>query len=253
MLQPIFPRFTTVLGALIVAITVSMTISTTLATGQEAASAAKAAATSEGDDGFRAIFDGETLEGWDGKEEFWSVKDGAITGQTTPDNPTKGNTFIIYRKEELGDFELRLKFRIVGGNSGIQYRSSDIGDHVVSGYQADFEAGTRFIGILYEEKGRGILALRSQELTIKADGSKEVTGETCDEEAFLASIKSEDWNEYRIVAKGNRLQQFINGFKTIDVTDEQAEKAKATGILALQLHAGPPMLVQFKDIEVKTD
>lgn len=205
------------------------------------------------DDGFRAIFDGETLEGWDGKEQFWSANDGVISGQTTADNPTSGNTFLIYREEELGDFELRLKFRIVGGNSGIQYRSNDLGDYVVSGYQADFEAGTRFIGILYEERGRGILALRTEEVTIQNDGQKQVTGTTCDEEEFLASIKKEEWNEYRIVAKGNHLMQFINGFKTVDVTDEQVDKAKATGILALQLHAGPPMLVQFKDIEVKTD
>lgn len=204
------------------------------------------------DDGFRSIFDGETLEGWDGKSEFWSVQDGAITGQTTEENPTQGNTFIIYRGEEISDFELRLKFRIVAGNSGIQYRSSELDDHVVGGYQADFEAGTRFIGILYEERGRGILAQRGQEVTIKSDGSKDVTGETLDEEKFLASIKKEDWNEYRIVAQGNHLQQFINGFKTVDVTDEQVDKAKSSGILALQLHAGPPMVVQFKDIQIKT-
>ena len=110
-------------------------------------------------DGFKAIFDGKTLEGWSGKKEFWSVKDGVITGQTTAENPTKGNTFLIH-KDEVGDFELRLKFKIVGGNSGIQYRSADKGNSVVHGYQADIDSGETYIGILYEEGGRGILAQR---------------------------------------------------------------------------------------------
>jgi hypothetical protein len=202
-------------------------------------------------DGFQCLFDGKTLEGWEGKAQFWSVRDGAITGQTTPENPTKGNTFIIWRGGEVGDFVLQLKFRIVNGNSGIQYRSRELGDFVVGGYQADFEAGDRFIGILYEEKGRGILALRNQKVTIGEDGKKKVEGTTCDEQAMLASIKKEDWNEYEIQAQGNRLVQKINGFTTVDVTDLQESKRKMKGILALQLHQGPPMLVQFKDIRLK--
>jgi hypothetical protein len=199
----------------------------------------------------QSLFDGKTLEGWEGKSEFWCVRDGAITGQTTPDNPTKGNTFLIWRGGEPGDFQLKLKFRIVGGNSGIQYRSVERDDFVVSGYQADFEAGDRFIGILYEEKGRGILALRNQKVTIQEDGRKKVEGTTCDEPAMLAAIKKEDWNEYEITAAGNHLVQKINGFTTVDVTDNQKEKRRMKGILALQLHAGPPMLVQFKDIQLK--
>jgi len=210
------------------------------------------AAAAEGEEeGFECLFDGKTLEGWEGKSQFWSVRDGAITGQTTAENPTKGNTFIIWRGGKLADFELRLQFRIVGGNSGIQYRSVEMDDFVVGGYQADFEAGDRFIGILYEERGRGILALRNQKVVIQEDGSKKVEGTTCDEPAMLASIKKEDWNEYVIIAKGNHLVQKINGFTTVDVTDNQESKRKMEGILALQLHAGPPMLVQFKNIRVK--
>jgi len=211
-----------------------------------------AAAAAEGEEeGFECLFDGKTLEGWEGKSQFWSVRDGAITGQTTAENPTKGNTFIIWRGGKLADFELRLQFRIVGGNSGIQYRSVEMDDFVVGGYQADFEAGDRFIGILYEERGRGILALRNQKVVIQEDGNKKVEGTTCDEAAMLASIKKEDWNEYVIMAKGNHLVQKINGFTTVDVTDNQESKRKMEGILALQLHAGPPMLVQFKNIRVK--
>jgi hypothetical protein len=204
------------------------------------------------EDGFKSLFDGKTLDGWEGKPQFWSVRDGAITGQTTPENPTKGNTFIVWRGGKPGDFELRLKYRIVGGNSGIQYRSVEMDDFVVGGYQADFEAGERFNGILYEERGRGILALRNQKVIIEEDGTKKVVGTTCDEQALVASIKREDWNDYVIIAKGNHLIQKINGFTTVDVTDNQQDKRRMEGVIAFQLHAGPPMLVQFKDIRLKS-
>lgn len=202
-------------------------------------------------DGFVCLFDGKSLDGWEGKTQFWSVRDGAITGQTTADNPTKGNTFLIWRGGKVGDFELRLQFRMVGGNSGIQYRSTEMDGFVVGGYQADFDASHNFIGILYEERGRGIIGVRGKKTIIGEDGKKEIDGSTCDEKAFLASLKKEDWNEYVVIAKGNHLVQKINGFTTVEVTDNQTEKSRAEGILALQLHAGPPMLVQFKDIQLK--
>jgi hypothetical protein len=116
------------------------------------------------DAGFIPIFDGKTLEGWDGNPAFWRVEDGAITGQTTKDNPTQGNTFIIWRQGALDDFELKLEYRIIGGNSGIQYRSFEKPDDpewkrwVIGGYQADFEAGDTYSGILYGERFRGVLA-----------------------------------------------------------------------------------------------
>jgi hypothetical protein len=124
------------------------------------------------DAGFVPIFNGTSLEGWEGKPEFWSVQDGAIVGQTTAEKPTKGNTFLIWRQGNLDDFELELKYRITGGNSGIQYRSKDLGDSVVGGYQGDFEAGTTYSGILYEEKGRGILAKRGERVAIATDGTE---------------------------------------------------------------------------------
>ena len=128
------------------------------------------------EEGFKSIFNGKDLSGWEGKPEFWSVRDGAITGETTAENPTKGNTFLIWRDGKVDDFELRLKFRIVNGNSGIQYRSKDLGDFVVGGYQADFEAGKTYSGILYEERGRGILAERGQKVVIQPDGEKKGGG-----------------------------------------------------------------------------
>jgi hypothetical protein len=200
---------------------------------------------------FRDLFDGKSLNGWEGNAKFWSVKDGAITGQTTAENPTKGNTFLIWKGGEVNDFELRLQFKIVGGNSGIQYRSTDKGNYVVHGYQADIDSGDKYIGILYEEGGRGILAERGQKVEIDADGNKKVTGSTGDSKEIAAAVKKEDWNEYVVIAKGNQLTQSINGHTTIEVVDNASGKAKESGILALQLHAGPPMTVQFKDIKYK--
>lgn len=210
-----------------------------------------ATAADNADQGFVSLFDGKTLNGWEGKSQFWSVRDGTITGQTTAENPTKGNTFIIWRGGKVADFELRLKFRMEGGNSGIQYRSTEMGDFVVGGYQADIDAGNNFTGILYEERGRGILVPRCKKLVVREDGSKEVGGSTCDEKDLLGSLKQGDWNEYVVIAKGNHLIQKINGLTTMELTDNQKEKSRAEGILALQLHAGPPMLVQFKDIQLK--
>ncbi|WP_009958221.1 3-keto-disaccharide hydrolase [Verrucomicrobium spinosum] len=220
----------------------------------------------------KAIFNGKDLTGWEGNKDLWSVKDGAITGQTPASeadpkkSPLSHNTFLVYKDGKVGDFELTFKYRIVAGNSGVQYRSKELAPGafgpVVSGYQADFEAGTTYSGILYEEKGRGILAQRGQKTVIKPqaknpadpkskDFAVEATGTVGDSKEIQASIKSEDWNEYKIVAKGNHLQHFINGKQTVDVTDEDAANAPKEGILALQIHAGPPMIVQFKDLILK--
>ena len=201
---------------------------------------------------FVSIFDGKSLKGWDGNPRFWSVRDGAITGQTTATNPTDGNTFIIWRGGEVADFELKLEYRIVDGNSGIQYRSFEIPDKkwVVGGYQADFEAGDRYSGILYGEQYRGILANRGQETVIKEGGKVEVVGSVGDSDEIQSKIKKEDWNAYHVIAKGNHFIHKINGVVTAKATDEDSAR-RAKGILALQLHQGPPMTVQFRKIRLK--
>jgi len=210
----------------------------------------------------KSLFNGKDLTGWKGQPEFWSVKDGAITGQTTKDLRVKENTFLIWQDGEVADFELTCKFKIVDadgksagfGNSGIQYRSKVVKPEysVVAGYQADFECGKTYSGILYEEKRRGILAQRGQKVVIKDGAKPEVTGEVGKSEEIQAAIMPAEWNEYKIVAKGGHLQHFINGKQTVDVTDESTAGAKM-GVLAFQLHAGQPMTVQFKDIILKTD
>lgn len=204
----------------------------------------------EDEAGFKSIFNGQNLEGWDGNPEFWSVKDGAITGQTTAEKPTNGNTFIIWRDGTVDDFVLRLQFKIVGGNSGIQYRSKEFDKWVIGGYQADFEAGDTYSGIMYEERGRGILAPRGVKATVKPDGKKEE--QKLAESADLQKlIKKEDWNEYEIVAEGNHLTHKINGTVFCETVDEDEKNRAMSGLLALQLHAGPPMTVQFKNIRLK--
>jgi len=231
-----------------------------------AAIAILAGSANAGEKGFKQIFNGKDLSGWKGNTDLWSVRDGAITGVTKAEPKLTHNTFLVWQEGKLANFELRLRYRIVKGNSGIQYRSKviDQGDFgpIASGYQADFEAGTKYSGILYEEKGRGILALRGEKVEI--DGMKEVkkgkrvrkqpvkkvTGSLGDTAEMQKKIKSEQWNDYRIVAKGNHLQHFINGMQTVDVIDKGPGNAKS-GILALQIHVGPPMTVQFKDIRLK--
>ena len=205
-------------------------------------------------EGFTSLFNGKNLDGWDGNPKFWSVRDGAITGQTTKENPTKGNTFIIWRNGKVDDFELRLQYKIINGNSGIQYRSKELGNWVVGGYQGDFEAGKTYSGILYEERGRGILAQRGQMTSVVRNGDKhkvEVLGSLGASEDIQSQIKNEDWNDYKIIAVENRFVHVINGRVTAIVLDEDKEKQVGSGILALQLHAGPPMTVQFRDIKIK--
>jgi len=225
--------------------------------------AAQAAWAAEVEPGFKSLFNGKDLTGWAGRPNHWSVQDGAITGITTSNNPAQGNNFLIAKDGDknlvVDDFELRLSFKFTGdwGNSGIQYRSVDAGDFVVHGYQGDMEAGTNYTGILYEERGRGILALRGQKVVLKENPANpkkakiEVAGSVGDSKEIQASIKAGDWNDYVIIAKGNHLQHFVNGRQTVDVTDEQASKAAKSGILALQVHQGLPMKVQFKNIRIK--
>ncbi|MEZ6136842.1 MAG: DUF1080 domain-containing protein [Pirellulaceae bacterium] len=212
-------------------------------------------------DGFKEIFNGKDLTDWKGNPELWSVEDGAITGKTTAEKPLKFNTFLIWEKGEVADFELELDYRLVpgdkdnpGGNSGIQYRSKVIkeDDFVVGGYQADIDLSLTYSGINYEEKGRGILAQRGQRVTIDQAGKKseEKFG---DAKKLGEAIKGEQWNHYRVVAKGNTLSHYINDELMSEVIDNQKDKAAEKGVLAFQIHQGPPMIIQFKNIRLKAE
>ncbi len=207
------------------------------------------------DTGFRPIFDGKTLDGWDGNPDFWRVEDGAIVGQTTAENPTKGNTFLIWRGGEPGDFELKVEFKLVNGNSGIQVRSfekpDEWGKWVVGGYQPDIEDSGRFMGIIYGERYRGILAMRGDKTVIGNDSKPQVVGKVGDSQELLEKIDLTGWNEYHIIARDWTISQKINGHKMAEVTDHDEANRRADGLIAFQLHAGPPMKVLFRNVRLK--
>ena len=214
------------------------------------------ASTALADDGFVPIFDGETLDGWDGNPEIWSVEDGAITGRTSAEKPLTSNTFCIWRDGEVGDFVLRLDMKMEGGNSGIQYRSfekpDEWGQWVIGGYQADFESGDNFSGILYGEKFRGILARRGQRTVIGDDHKPTVVEQFADAADLQQYINKDGWNSYEIRAQGFTFTHIINGHVMCEVTDEDEAERLSSGLVALQCHVGPPMKVQFRNIRLRT-
>ena len=215
--------------------------------------------------GFQSIFNGKDLTGWDGDPRFWSVQDGVIRGQTTPEKRTRGNTFCVWRGGKLKNFILKIQFRIENGNSGIQYRSKEVEKWRIAGYQAEVCNGGA-VGFLYHERGRGGLVNVGDFVEISAaEGKtkKEVVGKVADRRALgqAGFYKPKDWNEYIIIAQGNYVRQYLNGFPTValidndrttDPKDPRDTRGRAMeGVLALQIHAGPPMVVEFKDIRIK--
>jgi hypothetical protein len=222
-----------------------------------------AATASDSSQGWITAFNGKDLIGWDGDLRLWSVKDGAIRGQTTLAEPATGNTFLIWRGGTLKDFELRLKFRLQNGNSGVQYRSKEVSKWVVSGYQAEVENNPGKVGFLYHERGRGWLVNVGDFMVIDEKGNKNVIGNVSDKDELVKAgyYKEKDWNEYRIIARGNHLVHYLNGYQTMELVDNDRQTnpndvkdtkgAAREGILALQIHAGPPMVVEFKDIRIR--
>jgi hypothetical protein len=198
------------------------------------------------------LFNGKDLAGWEGDPAIWSVENGAIVGRLTAEKPLENNTFLIWKGGEVADFRLRLQFRIEGGNSGVQYRSRvlDPARWIVAGYQADIDAENKYTGILYDERGRGILASRGERARIAPDGQRDATT-FADAAELQNAIHAGDWNEYVIVARGPRLRHKINGKLMSETVDEENEKRAASGILALQVHQGPPMVVRFRNIRLE--
>jgi uncharacterized cupredoxin-like copper-binding protein len=193
------------------------------------------------------LFNGKDLSGWKGLSKFWSVKDGVIVGETKPDNPTRGNTFLVHQGNPVDDFELTLKAKITGNNnSGIQYRSKVVNEKnwVVSGYQMDMHPSQNYLGMMYEEKGRGIIAQRGQKIKVGNDGKRAIVGDFDKKK----KINLGDWNTYTVIAKGNVLTHKVNGATTAEIVDEEKAKRSLSGVIALQLHGGGPMKIEVKDI-----
>jgi hypothetical protein len=210
------------------------------------AAPAKAVDTEEG---FTPIFNGKDLTGWEGQPGLWRVEDGAITCESTKENPCKKCHYLIWRGGKPGDFDLRAEFKLVGDNSGIQFRSRELPDFDTSGYQADMCTIGFWYGALYES-GRGLITLRGQKVVIDESGKKTITS-LGDAAELLNRVKAGQWNEYRIVARGDEITLWINGALMSQTIDRQEGRPASEGIIALQMHSGPPMKIQFKNLRIK--
>jgi hypothetical protein len=219
-------------------------------------------------EGFKQIFDGKTLTGWDGDPAFWKVEAEAIVGQSTPENAVKENTFIIWRGGEPADFELKLEFRINSTNSGIQIRSVHLpagttspdgrgaaiaGKWVMKGYQADIDFANQFTGQIYEERGRGFLAMRGQFGYVTAAGVAQQLGALQTGPNDLKGIFNiNGWNQVHIIARGNMITEIVNGNVTSVLVDDDAKGRMLKGLIGFQMHVGAPMKVEFRNIWLKS-
>ncbi len=204
--------------------------------------------------GFEPIFDGKTLDGWDGDQKYWRAEDGCLVGEVTPETILTQNTFIIWRGGKTRDFELKLDFRITAsGNSGVNYRSEPVEGvpFGLRGYQADIDGANKYTGLNYEERGRAFLAARGDVGRIDADGKSRTVGSLGDADALAKFIKNEDWNAYHLIVRGNVMTHLINGHVMSIAIDEDGAHRKFEGLLGLQVHVGPPMKVQYRNIRLK--
>lgn len=214
--------------------------------------------------GFTAIFDGATLKGWDGDPRFWRAEGGAIVGETTAENKLPENTFIIWRGGAPADFELKVEYKISATNSGIQIRSEHLpagtpsgrgniaGNWVLKGYQCDIDFNNQYTGQIYEERGRGFLAMRGQMSWVPDGGSPRVVGSLESQPGDLkAIIRQTDWNQAHIIARGNVITEILNGHVTSVLVDDDTKGRALKGLLGFQIHVGEPMRVEFKNIYLK--
>jgi Domain of Unknown Function (DUF1080) len=230
----------------------------------------KVSNTNKAEKGFVSIFNGKNLDGWEGDPTYWRVENGSLVGEITPSTLLKTNSFIIWKGGEPADFELKGEFNIAkAGNSGINYRSERLTDvpFALRGYQADIDGNNRYTGQNYEERKRTTLAYRGQIINpqtgsmtpeqVRAKVQRnawtdlQVTGSLGHTDSLKTKIKTEDWNEFHLVVKGNRLQHYINGILMSDVTDNDQANGKAKGYLGVQVHVGPPMKVQYRNLRLK--
>jgi hypothetical protein len=206
--------------------------------------------------GFQSMFDGKTMKGWDADPEYWRIDGGAIVGETRADHQPKQNIFAIWRGGKPADFELKLQYKMTGGNSGIQYRSierPDVNKWVMQGYQADIDAQQQFTGQIYEERARGFLALRGQMAYISTGKKSGMVSSLGDNEQLKSFIKNEDWNDLHIIARGNTLIQILNGHVMAVLVDDDTAGRKLDGLIGLQLHLTQTgMKVEFRNLRIKT-
>jgi len=243
--QTRFPFFSATAAALVLAVFLIIPEAQDSAPAEQQAKAVT-------NDEFVSLFDGETLTGWEGDAALWRVEDGAITGETTAEAPLTYNSFLKWSAGEVDDFELTAEYRIFSGNSGIQVRSfAGEKPYSVGGYQADIDAEGAWAGANYGEQFRGVLAKLGEKTVINEDGKPEVTGSLGAPAELAKVIKKGEWNTYRVVARGNTIVCEINGTTMSEIVDNDSDIRRRAGLLALQLHQGAPMKVQFRNIKLK--
>ncbi len=205
----------------------------------------------EADQGFVSMFNGRDLTGWEGMPGWWTVERGAIVAESTPDKPSDRTHYLYWKGGQPADFELRCLYRVSGkgGNSGIQFRSEPRPNWDTWGYQADLDTNHDYTGFLYQH-GRGLVAGRGQQVVIDREGNKTVTT-FADADELLKAVHDDDWNEYRILAQGKHITLWINGQKMCQVEDHEPKYALPKGIIALQMHRGPPMRIEFKNLRIR--
>jgi hypothetical protein len=205
--------------------------------------------------GFVPIFDGKTMNGWDGDPTFWRVENGEIVGETTPEKVVKVNNFLIWRGGKVKDFELKVEFKLSGTNSGIQYRSvelPEVGKWVLKGYQADMDFTNGYTGNLHEERGRKpghvVLASRGQ-VTRITDGPKYNVLATIGDSTLLRGVVNvTGWNSYHIIGRGPVMIQILNGQLISATIDEDSKNFVPEGLVGFQMHVGPPFKVEYRNI-----
>ena len=210
--------------------------------------------------GFKSIFDGKTLSGWEGDPKYWRAADGIMVGEITPETVIKSNTFIVWRGGTPADFELKVEYRITtGGNSGINYRSVIAPDKVtpdnkfaMRGYQCDIDGQGRYTGNNYEEKGRLFLAVRGQMTRVTGTRTPVILSNLGDNKE-LGALITNDWNAVHLIARGNVLMHSVNGHLMSVVIDDDASSRTAQGLIGVQVHVGPPMKVEYRNWRLKSD
>lgn len=203
---------------------------------------------------FERIFDGKTLDNWDGDSTYWTIEDGKLVGTVTPETLLKKNSWIVYRGQLVEDFELVLDYRVsTGGNSGVGYRLAVLNDDPVSvrGPQADIHGAEMFTGICYEENGRRLLAARGQSTWIHPDQLPRLGAQFADPEELQSVVRIEDWNRYRLVVRGHDAQHYLNGVLMSEVHDYDDANRMQRGLIGVQVHVGPPMKIEYREIYLK--
>lgn len=221
-------------------------------------------------EGFINLFNDTTLDGWEGDSTYWRMENGVLVGEITPATLLSRNSFIIWRGGITGDFELKTDFRVTDkGNSGINYRSEELDDipFALRGYQCDIDGAKKYTGSNYEERRRTTLASIGQSVVVNTPEQwpdslaayarqnlwtkAEQVRSLGNADSLRAGIRENDWNECHIIASDGLLRHYINGVLMSEVLDNDSVNGRKQGLLGVQVHVGPPMKIEYRNMRLK--